>query len=118
MIYGAAVVGQSAVFSADYTKAKIAAANIFKLIDRQATFSINNNNYLNEKPNECNGEVAFRGVHFSYPNRPEAKILNGLSFKAKKGQTVALVGSSGCGKSTCIQLLERFYDCNQGNVVS
>ena len=118
MIYGAAVVGQSAVFSADYTKAKIAAANIFKLIDRQAAISTNNNNYLNEKPSECNGEIAFRGVHFSYPNRPEAKILNGLSLKAQKGQTVALVGSSGCGKSTCIQLLERFYDCNQGSVVS
>jgi ABC-type multidrug transport system fused ATPase/permease subunit len=117
MLYGAMVVGQNAIFTSDYHKAKVAAANIFKLIDRQPLISINNN-ASTEKHDYCNGDITFRGVHFTYPNRPEAKILNGLSFNAKKGQTIALVGSSGCGKSTCIQLLERFYDCNQGSVVS
>jgi len=117
MLYGAMVIGQSAVFTSDYQKAKIAAANIFRLIDRQPLMSINNNTST-EKPAKFNGNLAFRGVHFTYPNRPEAKVLNGLSFKVSKGETVALVGSSGSGKSTCIQLIERFYDSTQGEIVS
>lgn len=55
---------------------------------------------------------------FNYPNRPEVKILQGLNLKVEKGQTLALVGSSGCGKSTVIQLLERFYDPLDGEMVS
>lgn len=50
--------------------------------------------------------------------RPQTQILQGLSLDIKKGQTVALVGHSGCGKSTCIQLLQRFYDPNSGSVVN
>ncbi len=44
-------------------------------------------------------------------------VLDDLSMKVEPGQTVALVGSSGCGKSTCVQLLERFYDPNEGTLV-
>ncbi len=109
-------IGQSAVFTSDYQKAKIAAANIFRLIDRQPLININNK-YPIEKPNECNGNLAFRGVHFTYPNRPDAKVLNGLTFKVSKGETVALVGSSGCGKSTSIQLIEKFYEMTDGKIV-
>jgi ATP-binding cassette subfamily B (MDR/TAP) protein 1 len=116
MIYGATIVGQSAVFTSDYQKAKIAAANIFRLIDRQPLKNINN--FSAEEQIKCNGNLDFRDVHFNYPNRSEAKVLNGLSFKVAKGETVALVGSSGCGKSTFIQLIERFYDCTQGKIVS
>ncbi len=63
------------------------------------------------------GHVAFKSVHFSYPTRPNVTILNGLDLTVEPGQTVALVGASGCGKSTCIQLLERFYDTKDGSVV-
>ncbi|CAF4985049.1 unnamed protein product, partial [Rotaria socialis] len=58
----------------------------------------------------------FSNVHFSYPSRPDVSILNGLSFMAQRGETTALVGSSGCGKSTCVQLLQRFYDPTEGSV--
>ncbi|CAG2103482.1 unnamed protein product, partial [Medioppia subpectinata] len=115
MLYGAMVIGQSVIFASDYQKAKISAQNMFRLIDRQP-LNHSNNNSPNEKPSECKGELSFRGIHFSYPNRSEVSVLNGLSFKAKKGETVALVGSSGCGKSTTIQLLERFYDSAQGKI--
>jgi ABC-type multidrug transport system fused ATPase/permease subunit len=71
-----------------------------------------------EKPNKFSGDLTFRGCYFTYPNRPEAQILNGLSLKVRRGETVALVGSSGCGKSTSIQLLEKFYDLTQGKIVS
>lgn len=60
----------------------------------------------------------FQQVHFYYPTRPNITVLQGLNVDVLKGQTVALVGHSGCGKSTCIQLLERFYDPVSGCVVS
>ena len=56
-------------------------------------------------------------MKFNYPSRPDVPILQGLNLKVKKGETLALVGSSGCGKSTTIQLLERFYDAREGRVV-
>nr|QRN45888.1 P-glycoprotein 11.1 [Toxocara canis] len=67
----------------------------------------------NEKK-ELHGNVAFRNVRFCYPSRPEQTILNGLTFHASKGQTIALVGPPGSGKSTVISLLERFYDPSTG----
>lgn len=63
------------------------------------------------------GNVCFQDVKFRYPSRPDVPVLKGLRLRVKKGQTLALVGSSGCGKSTTIQLLERFYDPLQGTVV-
>ncbi len=116
MLYGALTIGYSAVFTSDYQKAKISAANIFRLIDRQPL--INDNNYRALKPNQCDGNLTFSGVHFSYPNRPDAKVLNGLSLQVSKGETVALIGSSGCGKSTSIQLIEKFYETTEGKIVS
>ena len=53
-------------------------------------------------------------VTFKYPARPDIQVINKLSLKINPGQTVAFVGSSGCGKSTCIQLLQRFYDIESG----
>jgi ABC-type multidrug transport system fused ATPase/permease subunit len=62
--------------------------------------------------------VKYQQVEFSYPTRPNTRVLQGLNADVLEGQTVALVGKSGCGKSTCIQLLERFYDPASGSVVS
>lgn len=55
-------------------------------------------------------------MEFSYPSRPETKVLNGLNLDVSKGLSVALVGPSGCGKSTVIQLLLRLYDPTSGNI--
>jgi ABC-type multidrug transport system fused ATPase/permease subunit len=60
------------------------------------------------------GEIAFSEVRFNYPSRPEAEILQGLSFKVRTGEKIAIVGPSGAGKSTIIQLLMRFYNPNAG----
>mmetsp|Transcript_134539 Transcript_134539/g.335689 ORF Transcript_134539/g.335689 Transcript_134539/m.335689 type:complete len:1325 (+) Transcript_134539:96-4070(+) len=59
----------------------------------------------------------FKDVYFSYPTRPEVSVLNGLNLMISEGQKVALVGESGCGKSTVMSLLERFYDPSQGCVL-
>ena len=64
------------------------------------------------------GEIQYKNLKFFYPTRPDVKILKGLSLTIKPGQTVALVGESGCGKSTLVSLLERFYDPEEGSVVS
>ncbi|ELW61690.1 ATP-binding cassette sub-family B member 5 [Tupaia chinensis] len=65
----------------------------------------------------CEGSLEFRDVSFFYPCRPDVFILQGLSLSIEKGKTVALVGSSGCGKSTSVHLLQRFYDPVQGQVL-
>jgi len=62
--------------------------------------------------------VELKDIHFTYPTRPDVEVLKGVSLTVKPGQMVALVGSSGCGKSTAVQLIERFYDPSSGDVVS
>jgi ATP-binding cassette, subfamily B (MDR/TAP), member 1 len=63
------------------------------------------------------GEVEFKNVDFCYPSRPETPVLVGFSLRVPAGRTVALVGSSGSGKSTVIALLERFYDPSAGEIM-
>lgn len=61
--------------------------------------------------------VRFEQVSFRYPTRPDHLVLNHLDLEIEQGQTLALVGSSGCGKSTIVNLLQRFYDPNAGSIV-
>jgi ATP-binding cassette subfamily B (MDR/TAP) protein 1 len=68
------------------------------------------------KPQNVQGAISFKNVHFSYPTRPDELILNGCSFDIRAGQKVAFVGRSGCGKSTICSLIERFYDPTSGCV--
>jgi ATP-binding cassette subfamily B protein len=67
-------------------------------------------------PSPARGEVAFDAVRFAYPSRPEAFVLDGVSFGARQGEKVAIVGPSGAGKSTIFHLLLRFYDAQSGAV--
>ena len=68
------------------------------------------------KLNIVNGTVQFSNVTFNYPSRPDVRVLRGIDFKVSDGQKVALVGSSGCGKSTIVKLLLKLYDCDDGQV--
>ncbi len=63
------------------------------------------------------GRVELEDVTFTYPARPDAQVLKGLSLLVEPGKTLALVGSSGCGKSTVIALLERYYDPTGGRIL-
>jgi ATP-binding cassette subfamily B protein len=67
-------------------------------------------------PEPPRGEIAFRDVSFHYPSRPATSALNGVSFRAKSGERVAIVGPSGAGKTTIFALLLRFYDPQKGTV--
>ena len=62
------------------------------------------------------GDITYQNVHFHYPSRPDVSVLNGIDMEIKGGQTVALVGSSGAGKSTIVQLLMQFYHTNGGMI--
>ena len=61
--------------------------------------------------------VTFRNVHFAYPTRPDVPVLQGLNLEIREGQQCALVGSSGAGKSTVVQLLYRFHDPQHGELL-
>lgn len=63
---------------------------------------------------QINGSIDIHDVHFSYPSRKEIMILQGFSLSIPAGKVVAFVGSSGCGKSTIISLITRFYDPIKG----
>lgn len=69
-----------------------------------------------QKPT-INGNIQFNNVFFSYPQRKDISILNGISFEAKKNETIALVGSSGAGKSTISSLLLNYYTIQEGGIL-
>ena len=123
----AAGAGQAAVFMGDKTAGNTAASRIFELIDREPPIDTNpfvengearvipmtsaqaKNSNCGKIVDNFSGSIAFQEVKFSYPTR-DAPVLNGLNMDVKSGETIALIGTSGSGKSTAVQLLERFYD--------
>jgi ATP-binding cassette, subfamily B (MDR/TAP), member 1 len=68
------------------------------------------------KPTKLEGNIVFKNVTFAYPTRQEIKVLRGFNLNLKAGQSVGIVGKSGSGKSTIVQLLERNYDPQEGSV--
>ena len=103
---------------ADYGKAKKSFASVFRTIDTPS--EINAFEEVNKgkiSAENIKGKIEFKNVTFSYPTKPEQKILKNISFTIEAGQSCGLVGYSGCGKSTIIQLLERFYDSTEGEVL-
>ncbi|CAF3662351.1 unnamed protein product [Rotaria sordida] len=100
-------------------KARGAAAAVFRLIDEGNDASINEADVRKddtESIHNINGDIEFDNVNFIYPSRKEAPVLRNLSLIARAGQTTALVGSSGCGKSTCISLFLRYYEPSSGRI--
>ncbi|RXN18488.1 multidrug resistance 1-like protein [Labeo rohita] len=114
IVFAAMNIGQSSSFAPDFAKAKAAAGRILLLLEKKPAIDIYDES--GQRPASFTGNIEFREVHFSYPTRQNVKVLQGLNVSVTQGQTLALVGSSGCGKSTTIQLLERFYDPASGQV--
>lgn len=98
----------------DFMSAFGAGHRIFELMEKSTVGLENSNKALKVI---TDGLIEIKNANFSYPARPESLILNGLSLKINARQTIAIVGSSGGGKSTIAQLLMRFYDLNSGEIL-
>ena len=94
-------------------RAQVSANRINEVLDTDIT--IKDGNINTNKTNEV-GTVEFKNVSFKYPDADEY-LLKNISFKANKGETVAFIGSTGSGKSTLINLVPRFYDVTEGEVL-
>ena len=95
-----------------YPRAAVSAERINEVIETES--NIKDGNIVKE--NKTKGEVEFKNVSFKYPDSEEYMIKN-ISFKANKGETVAFIGSTGSGKSTLINLIPRFYDVTDGEIL-
>ena len=94
-------------------RATVSAKRINEVLDTET--SIKDGTLSDGKAGVC-GEVEFKNVSFSYPDAEEC-VLKNITFTAKHGETVALIGATGCGKSTVINLIPRFYDVTEGEVL-
>ncbi|KAG0304859.1 Multidrug resistance protein 1 [Dissophora globulifera] len=113
-VIGAFSLGNVGPNIANFGKAQAAAYTIFKTIDRVP--DIDSFSPAGLKPENLAGHIVVKDVNFVYPSRPDIPILKDMNIEVKPGQTVALVGHSGSGKSTIVSLLERFYDPSSGSI--
>jgi len=114
VLIGGFQIGQSAPYAEALNIARSVAGRIYKVIERDP--DIDSSSKTGKVPGKMVGNIRFRDVSFSYPSRPDVPILKGFDLEVPSGKTVALVGASGSGKSTCIQLVQRFYDPASGTV--
>jgi ATP-binding cassette subfamily B (MDR/TAP) protein 1 len=114
VIFGGQAAATFVSYSNTFTKATSAANYILWLRNQQPKISEADSNYT-VKPS-YDGDLALTGVSFQYNQSGSRNILNSVSMKILPGQMVAIVGASGCGKSTVISLLERFYDPTSGHI--
>ena len=97
-----------------FALAKKAGARAMEVIDRVSQIDIEDES--GEKP-EIKGTIEFKDAVFAYPLKPEKQILKGINLIARPKQKVAFVGESGCGKTTAMQLIERFYELDSGDIL-
>ncbi|WP_343081738.1 ABC transporter transmembrane domain-containing protein [Ostreiculturibacter nitratireducens] len=117
VIYAVMVAGSVGALSEIWGELQRAAGATERLVELlSAGDSVNDPAKPLALPRPAKGEIGFEGVRFHYPARPEHAALDGVDLKVKAGETIALVGPSGAGKTTIIQLLLRFYDPEQGRV--
>ncbi|MBI6628793.1 ABC transporter transmembrane domain-containing protein [Pontibaca salina] len=118
VIYAVLVAGSVAALSEIWGELQRAAGATERLVEL-----LHANDYVRDPkqpialPRPVRGEIAFRNVSFRYPARPEVAALQDVTLSITPGETVAFVGPSGAGKTTIIQLIQRFYDADEGKIL-
>ena len=116
VIMGSMGMGQIAAPLSSFVAAKAASKPIFDIIRRKPL--IDGLSDIGLKPvNKPTGQIVIEQVVFAYPSRPNVNVCKGYDLVIESGETVAIVGASGSGKSTVINLLLRFYDPQKGRIV-
>ena len=108
------VIADAGSMTTDLVKGADAVGSVFAVLDRSTNIDPDDSN--GHRPKQLTGQIEFRDVAFSYPERPDVVIFSGLSIVFPAGRSTAVVGQSGSGKSTVIALIERFYDRTKGSV--
>jgi ATP-binding cassette subfamily B (MDR/TAP) protein 1 len=126
ILFSAQAAGQIFSLAPDIGRAKGAASRVFALHDQKPTIDITSpststlpqptTSAMSDKQ-EARGSIAFRNVCLAYQSRLDAPIFTNLNLTIKAGETVALVGRSGAGKTSMISLMERFYDPTSGSIL-
>ena len=117
VIYAVIVAGSVGALSETWSELQRAAGATERLVELLSTTdSVNDPETPLALPAPVKGAVAFEQVRFHYPSRPGQSALDGVTLRVRPGETVALVGPSGAGKTTIIQLLMRFFDPQEGRV--
>ncbi len=118
LLYAILVSGSAASLSEMWSEIQRAGGAIERIVELlQVTADVKAPPNPQALPQPARGEVAFEHVKFNYPSRPDVLALDDFSFQVQPGQTVALVGPSGAGKTTVFQLLLRFYDPGEGRIL-
>merc|ERR1712048_936005 len=115
VMFGSMQMGQAMAMAPDYGEAMLAAKRVFYLL--QKTSKCDPEKKEGRTLDKVHGRIELKNVHFTYPHRPDMKVLKGINLTIEPGESLALVGQSGCGKSTMIQLIERFYDPDEGEIL-
>ncbi|KUJ06999.1 P-loop containing nucleoside triphosphate hydrolase protein [Mollisia scopiformis] len=124
ILFSAQAAGQIFSLAPDIGRAKGAASRVFALHDQKPTIDIRSSIdapresiKLPPTPSKSMGNISFQNVTLAYRSRPDAPVFTNLNLDIKAGETVALVGRSGAGKTSTISLIERFYDPTSGSVL-
>ena len=94
-------------------RATVSAKRINEVLNTKVTIE---NGTVKESPAGISGEIEFKHVSFKYPDADDC-VIKDISFKANRGETIAFIGSTGCGKSTLVNLIPRFYDVSEGEIL-
>ncbi|KAG6587996.1 putative ABC transporter B family member 8, partial [Cucurbita argyrosperma subsp. sororia] len=108
------VIAEAGSMTTDLAKGSAAVASVFEILDRKSLISDPSKDGRGRKLEKLKGNIEMKRVDFWYPSRPNNMVLRQFSLEVKAGTSVGLVGKSGCGKSTVIGLILRFYDVGKG----
>ena len=113
LIVTALVMGEVLALAPDILKGNQMVASVFELLDRRSQVVGDKG----EELSNVEGTIELKGVHFSYPSRPDVTIFRDFDLTVPYGKSMALVGQSGSGKSSVLSLILRFYDPTAGTIM-